>query len=476
MIKFCSVGLAVILGLVLVTTVYGMEGEEANAGGPNPPVGQEDPSGLWRGLLGSFLILSVAVLCSESKRTIAIRTIVVALGMQWGLAFLLLRLPIGRLMMRKASEVVVAALECAIEGASIVFGPQLVDPGGPVGFVFAFRVLPMIIFVSALFAVLYEIGLMQRIVGGLAFLMQRFLRTTGPESLNVAASLFLGQTEAPLTIRPYLAGLSRSELMTVMVSGMALVSGSVLAAYFEAGAEPRLLLTAILMNAPASILIAKIMVPERTLGGTEHLQAPLSDLDSTTPTPGESNAIAQLLPIPARVIDAAARGTREGLQLALNVGAVLISFVALITLIDLILNPVGNSIARWTNGTIPLEGLSIELIVGRPLSLVAWLIGVPWNDALTVGELFGSRLVVNELVAYGQLGEVASHLSERSAVIATVGLCGFANLSSVGIQVGGIGALVPSRRADLARLGIKALVAATLANLLSASIAGVLNP
>ncbi|RUL89797.1 NupC/NupG family nucleoside CNT transporter [Tautonia sociabilis] len=401
-------------------------------------------------------ILGVAVLFSENRRAISIRTVAPGLMLQVGLGLLLILVPSGRQGMKAASEFVVVVLNCAIAGAEFVFGPTLVDPAGPAGFVFAFRVLPTVIFVAALFAVLYQIGLMQLVVRGFAWGMARLLGSSGAESLNVAASLFLGQTEAPLTIRPFLAGLTRSELMVVMVSGMALVSGGVLGAYIEAGADPGALLTAILMNAPASIVLAKILVPETGLPET------LGRVDADA-TPKDAN-----------VIDAAARGTREGLHLALNIAAVLITFIALITLVDAGLGAFGRAVAGWSGGRLPLEGLSLGGILGVLLAPSAWLMGVPWSDCVEVGGLLGARLVLNELVAYGLLGEATSQLHARSATIATFALCGFANLSSIGIQVGGIGALVPERRTDLSRLGLKALLAATLANFLSASIAGTL--
>jgi CNT family concentrative nucleoside transporter len=427
-------------------------GRPADAGAEAAGIGW----GRAQGVLGILAILSIAVACSEDRRSISSRTVLAGLGLQVGLGLLLILVPAGQRAMQAASGFVVLILNCAVEGAAFVFGPQLVDPGGPAGFVFAFRVLPTVIFVAALFAVLYQVGVMQVIVRAFAWGMAKLLGASGAESLNVAASLFLGQTEAPLTIRPFLAGLTRSELMVVMVSGMALVSGGVLGAYIEAGADPGALLTAILMNAPASIVLAKILVPEtarpETLGRV--------DADAS--------------PKDANVIDAAARGTREGLQLALNIAAILITFIALITLVDAGLLAFGDALADWSGGRLPTEGLSLGRILGLLLAPAAWLMGVPWADCVEVGGLLGSRLVLNELVAYGQLGEAASQLLPRSGTIATFALCGFANLSSIGIQVGGIGALVPDRRSDLSRLGLRALFAATLANFLSASIAGTL--
>ncbi|WP_390622237.1 NupC/NupG family nucleoside CNT transporter [Tautonia marina] len=405
-----------------------------------------------------MLIVGLAVLLSENRKAISVRTVVPGLAIQMGLGLLLILVPAGQHVMEAVSNFVVLILNCAIVGAEFVFGSNLVDPSGPAGFVFAFRVLPTVIFVAALFAVLYQIGLMQIIVRAFAWTMAKLLGSSGAESLNVAASLFLGQTEAPLTIRPFLAQLTRSELMVIMVSGMALVSGGVLAAYIEAGASPGILLTAILMNAPASIVLAKILVPETAV--------PL--------TLGRVSADAT--PRDANIIDAAARGTREGLHLALNIAAVLITFLALIALLDAALGGFGGLVAQWSDGRLPIEGLSLQMILGTLLAPVAWIMGVQWSDCVGIGGLLGSRLVLNELVAYGQLGAMATQFHPRSVTLATFALCGFANLSSIGIQVGGIGALVPERRSDLARLGFRALLAATLANVLTASIAGMLLP
>ena len=318
---------------------------------------------------------------------------------------------------------------------------QNVFPDGPAGFVFAFRVLPTVIFVAALFAVLYHIGIMQWVVRLLAIGMEKLMGASGAESLNVAASLFLGQTEAPLTIRPYLPNLTRSELLTVMTSGMAHVSGGVMAAYFAFGVEPRHILTAVIMTAPGTILLSKMLIPEtgkpETLGNTRP--------DAEKPD--------------ANLLDAASRGTREGLQLALNIAAMLISFLAIIALI---------------NKGLAYGGTSLQVILGYALSPVAWLLGISWKDCPVVGGLLGTRTVLNELIAYGQLKDLKATLDPRSFTIATYALCGFANFSSIGIQLGGIGALAPERRVDLARLGFKALLAGTLANFLSPCTAGIL--
>jgi len=412
----------------------------------------------FQGLLGVAAILATAWLLSENRRAISLRMVVGGLALQCGLGALLLRSSAGRRALDAAAAWVAAVLDCALEGAAFLFGPKLVAADGPAGFVFAFRVLPTIIFVAALFAVLYHLGIMQLVVRGVAWVTARVLGSSGAETLNAAASIFLGQTEAPLTIRPFLARLTRSELLVVMVSGMGLVSGGMLAAYIGfigGGAGPlrdaasRNLLTAILMTFPATIYLTKIFVPEtgepETLGRLA--------VDDTRPD--------------ANLIDAATRGTREGLMLAANVGAVLIAFIALVTLVNMALG--------WLGGWAGNPALSVEGILGRLLAPVAWLIGVPWSDAGTVGSLLGIRTVANEVMAYEELGKLArGGLGEKATMLATIAMCSFANLSSIGIQVGGIGALVPERRQDLARLGLKALLIATLATALSAAIAGVL--
>jgi CNT family concentrative nucleoside transporter len=394
-----------------------------------------------RGVLGIAVILGLAMALSENRKEISRRVILWGLALQWLFALAVLRLPQGREAIAAASRCVVAVLSCADKGSEFVFGPGLARSDGPFGFVFAFRVLPTVIFVSALFAVLYHLGVMQRVVGGFAYVMARLMGTSGAESLDVAASLFLGHTEAPLTIRPYLPTLTRSEVMTVMTSGMAHVSGGTIAAYIALGVDPRFIMTSVVMTAPGAILMAKLLVPEMGVPDT---------LDRVPAGAGARDA---------NLLDAASRGTREGLELALNIGAMLIAFIGLITLVNMGLG---------------LAGTSLQAILGRVLAPVAYLLGVPWADSQSVGQLLGTRVVVNELVAYNDLAQVRARLSPRSVTIATFALCGFANVGSIGIQIGGIGALAPERRHDLARLGLKAMFAGTLANYLSACIAAVL--
>jgi concentrative nucleoside transporter, CNT family len=397
------------------------------------------------GILGIMVILLLAYLFSANRKAIRIKTIAWGLGLQIVFAIVVLRTETGQNTFQWLGDKITKLLLFARYGSSFVFG-QLGTSGNTIA-TFAFQVLPTIIFIAALFAVLYHLGIMQLIVLGFAKVMTRLMGASGAESLNVAASIFMGQTEAPLTIRPFLSAMTRSELMTVMTSGMAHISGGIMAAYIAFGVEARHLLTAVIMTAPGTIMMAKMFVPETEqpkTAGTVTLKVERTDVN---------------------LIDAAARGTGEGLHLALNVGAMLVAFLALIALINAVL------------GLIPIGGghhLSLEWIFGHIAAPFAWLMGVSWKDSFAVGNLLGMRLALNELIAYGQLGAIKSTLDPRSFIIATFALCGFANFSSIGIQLGGIGALAPDRKHDLALLGIRAVAAGTLANYLSACIAGML--
>lgn len=332
----------------------------------------------------------------------------------------------------------------AHEGASFVFGSLSDGPGGKVGMVFAFSVLPTIIFVASIFAVLYYMGVMQWVVGAAARAMGRFLKVSGAESVSVAASILMGQTEAPLTIRPFLARMTRSELMVIMTAGMAHVSGSIMVAYVQvAHVDIVHLLTAVIMTAPGAVMMAKMLEPE-------------------TETPETAGNIKVDIPNhDANVLDAAARGAFEGGQLAFNVAVMLIAFIALIYLLNGLMKAIH-------------PGFSLELVLGAVFKPFAYLMGVPWIEAGQVGSLLGKRMVVNEFVAFLDLGAM-TNLSTKARLVSTFALCGFANFSSIAIQVGGIGALVPERRGDLARLGLRAMLAGTLANFLSACIAGILS-
>jgi CNT family concentrative nucleoside transporter len=402
------------------------------------------------GILGLAAIVGVAWLFSTRKDAIKLNILLWGLGLQLGFAVLVLKTGFGRVF-QLISQGVTALLNCALAGSSFVFGPQLGMPSGPFGVVFAFQVLAVIIFVASFFSILYYIGVMPWIVRVMAVGMRKTMRVSGAESLNVAASIFMGQTEAPLTIRPFLAGLTESELFTVMTCGMAHVSGSIMAAYvLVAHVQIVHLLTAVIMTAPATIMLAKLFIPETgtpvTMGGAE--------------IKVEQNAV--------NVIDAAARGAGDGLHLALNVAAMLIAFIALIALV--------NGLLGWAHSWSYLGWLpdTLQKLFGIIFAPIAWLLGVPWKDAADIGNLLGTRMVLNEFVAFTQLGPMQSRLDPRSFTIATYALCGFANFSSIAIQIGGIGALAPNRKSDLARLGFRAMIAGTLANFMSACIAGLL--
>jgi len=405
--------------------------------------------GRFTGLLGLAVILGAAWLFSSKRRAIQPRILLWGLGLQFAFAFLVLKTGFGRLF-EAATVAVNAMLAYAEAGSEFVFGPLGVKTG-PFGVVFAFQVLPIIIFIASFFAIMYYLGVMQVIIRAMAKVMQRVMGASGAEATNVAASIFMGQTEAPLTIRPFLPRLTQSELFTVMTCGMAHVSGAVMAAYVKiAGVDIKHLLTAVIMTAPATIMLAKIMIPETEKPETA------GKLHIEVERPG------------VNIIDAAARGASDGAGLAINVGAMLIAFIALIAM--------SNGILSWLAALPGMGWLppSLEKIFGILFSPVAWLLGVPWKDAFSVGNLLGTRLVLNEFVAYMQLGPMKAALDPRSFTIATYALCGFANFSSIAIQIGGIGGLAPNRKSDLARLGLRAVAAGTMANFMSACIAGML--
>ncbi len=401
------------------------------------------------GVLGILAVLLAAWLGSTDRKHIRWRTVAWGLSLQLVFAFFVLKFTYGQAAMAWAGGVVGKMLGATEAGTKVLFG-ALGTPNTSLGSIFAFQVLPTIIFISAFFAVLYHIGLMQIIIRGLAWVMLKTMRISGAESMNVAASIFMGQTEAPLTIRPFLAGATRSELMTIMTSGMAHVSGGIMAMYIAQGVEAKHLLAAVIMTSPGTILMAKMLVPETGVPATE---------GKVVIPENEEHKDENLL-------GAIARGTIDGGKLALNVAIMLISFLALVALLD--------SLMGWVHfhngfGWFPS---SLGQILGFAFAPVAWLIGVPWHDCLAIGNLLGTRMALNEVVAYIALGAQRATLSPRSFTIATFALCGFANLGSIGMQIGGIGALVPERRNDLARLGVRAMLAGTMANLISASIAG----
>jgi CNT family concentrative nucleoside transporter len=399
------------------------------------------------GVLGIVCILALAYALSHNRKQIRWRTVGWALALQLVFAVFVLRVPFGTELFRQLGAAITSILHYSYAGSAFVFG-ELGKPNSSLGVIFAFQILPAIIFISALFAMLYYLGVMQVVVRACAVVMTKLLGASGAESLNVGASIFMGQTEAPLTIRPFLPRMTQSELMTVMTAGMAHVSGSIMAAYIAFGVEARHLLSAVIMTAPGTIMMAKMFEPETEVpetSGSTRIEIPKTDVN---------------------LVDAAARGTGEGLHLMLNVIAMLISFIALIALV--------NGGMGWIHSLLPWFPGDLQTVlswIGRP---VAWILGVPWKDSAAVGGLLGTRAVLNEFIAFAQLGPMKGTLDPRSFTIASFALAGFANFSSVGIQIGGIGALAPNRKGDLARLGFRAMLAGTLANFLSAAIAGIL--
>lgn len=406
-----------------------------------------------RGFLGLAFILGVAWVISTNRRAIKLRTVATGLTLQFIFAFLVLKWSFGRDMITTAGAAINKLLEYSFAGSHFVFG-TLGAKGSPLGFYFAFQVLPTIIFIAAFFAILYHFGVMQFIINIFAVLMQRLMGVSGVESLDVAASVFMGQTEAPLTIRPFLPRVTQSELMVIMTAGMAHVSGGIMGAYILSGVEAKHLLTAVIMTAPGTLTIAKMLVPETEVPETA----------------GQSKVHRDEEEKHENVLAAAAKGTSDGLGLAINVAAMLISFLALIALLNGVLGGSHNFLANHGFRWFPS---SIESIFGVVFAPIAWLIGVPLHDCRAIGNLLGTRMALNELVAFTLLGAQKASLDPRSFTIATFALCGFANFSSIGIQIGGLGALAPNRRGDLARLGFRAMIAGTMANLMSAAIVGI---
>ena len=425
------------------------------------------------GLFGLAVLVGIAFLFSNNKRAVDWRLVGTGVLLQIAFAALVLKLPLGRDVFDAIATGFVNLLQFVNVGSTFIFG-SFMDVS-KFGFVFAVQVLPTIIFFASLTGVLYHLGVMQQIVRGMAWVITKVMRVSGAETTSVCASVFIGQTEAPLTIKPYIERMTQSELMTVMIGGMAHIAGSVMAAYVGllGGTDPeqqqffaKHLLTASIMAAPATLMLAKILVPETEeplTRGTVKLE-----VEKTT----------------ANVIDAAATGAADGLRLALNVGAMLLAFIALIALVN---GPIewlgshawgesGASLNAWMSSTVghPVE-LSLQTLFGWLLSPIAWLIGVPWQDATLVGSFIGEKIVINEFVAYVDMSNHLGQMSQQSQLIATYALCGFANFSSIAIQIGGIGGLAPSRRADLARFGLRAVLGGSLATFMTATIAGVLE-
>jgi CNT family concentrative nucleoside transporter len=405
--------------------------------------------GRYVGLLGIAVILAGAYIFSTDRRAIRLKTVAWGLGLQFALGLFVLRVAAGQRLFATLGAAAKKLLDFSYVGSAFLFG-EIGKADSNLGFSFAFQVLPTIIFIAAFFAVLYHFGIMQLIIRGAAWVMTKIMGASGAESLNIAASIFMGQTEAPLTIRPFLPKLTKSELMTVMTSGMAHISGGMMAGYIRVGgADAKNLLTAVIMTAPGTLLMAKMLVPE-----TEH---PLTAGRVEMP-PSEKEA---------NVLGAIAKGTVDGLHLALNVGAMLIVFLALLALL--------NAVMGWIHMHVGWFPYNLQQVLGWLFAPVAWLIGIPWHDAAAIGDLLGTRMVINEFVAFAQLGTMKTALDPRTFTIATFALCGFANFSSIGIQIGGIGALAPEQRQQLAKFGIRAMLAGTMANLMSAAIVGILS-
>lgn len=416
------------------------------------------------GFFGLLTMVGLAYAFSTNRRAIRVRTLLWGLCLQFVFALLVLRVDAGRKVIQAAGEAVNRLLDFSFAVSEFVFG-ELGKQSSKVGLIFAFQVLTTIIFISAFFAILYHFRIMQFVIRQVAKVMTRLMGASGAESLDVAASIFIGQTEAPLTIRPFLPNCTKSELMTIMTAGMAHVSGGLLGAYILYGVEAKHLLAAVIMTAPGTILLSKMLVPETETPVTASAgKGPRSS--ASTPDINDAE-----MPKDANFLGAISRGTTDGLHLAMNVGAMLVSFLALIALTNGLLNGIHNGLASVGLSWFPV---SLQSIFGHLFAPVAFIIGVPWKDCLNVGNLMGTRMVINELVAFSQLGPMKPILDPRSFTIATFALCGFANFSSIGIQIGGIGALAPGKRDQLARLGFRAMLAGTMANLMSASIVGIL--
>jgi len=407
--------------------------------------------GALRGVLGIFVLLGLAYALSSGKKSINFRTVGLAFALQILLGAFVLYVPFGKDVLLSMTNAVQSVIDSAKVGINFLFGGLGTDAmfENGVGFVFAIRVLPNIIFFSSLIAVLYYLGVMQWVIKIIGGGLQKLLKTSKPESLSATANIFVGQTEAPLIIRPYIRKMTQSELFAIMVGGLASVAGSILAGYAGLGIELKYLIAASFMAAPGGLLMAKIICPE-----TEHDKIVNESVDYD-----EENDK------PTNVIDAAASGAASGLKLAVNVGAMLLAFIALIALL--------NTIVGGIFGLFGYEDITIEFFLGYLFAPFAFIIGVPVNEMLQAGSFIGQKIVVNEFFAYVNFVEIKDTLSPATQAIVTFALCGFANLSSIAILLGGIGSMAPSRRHDIARLGMRAMLAATLANLMSAAIAGI---
>ncbi len=424
-------------------------------------------SSIFFGLFGLSVLLFIAWLFSNNRGAVDWRLVATGVALQIGFAALVLLVPGGSQVFDALGQGFVKVLSFVGEGSKFIFG-DLMDTS-KFGFIIAFQVLPTIIFFAALMGVLYHLGVMQLIVRLMATAITKVMKVSGAETTSVCASVFIGQTEAPLTVRPYISKMTESELITMMIGGMAHIAGGVLAAYVGmlGGEDPvqqafyaKHLLAASIMAAPATLVIAKLLIPET--GNPLTRGTVKMEIERTT----------------TNVIDAAAAGAGDGLRLALNIGAMLLAFIALIALLNWPLTWLGDvtGLAQWLG-----RPTDMATLLGYLLAPIAWVIGVPWQDAVTVGGLIGQKIVLNEFVAYGQLSEIIRgnvegvSLTPQGKLIATYALCGFANFSSIAIQIGGIGGLAPDRRQDLARFGLRAVLGGTLATLMTATIAGVLT-
>ncbi len=405
------------------------------------------------GLIGVALLFGIAILASSNRRAIRPRIVLACFALQLGIAVLVLYTGFGKAALQAAASGMETLLSFSDAGISFMFGP-LGDPGGPAGFVFFTRVLPVIIFFAALMEVLYHLKVMPFIVkwGG------RFIRVvtgTRPiESLNVVANIFVGQVEAPISLKPYLGNISRYELFTIMVSGLASIAGSVMAGYIALGISADYLIAAAFMSAPAGLMMAKIIMPEPPeLARTAAVEPVMAE-----PEGGKREY--------SNVFLAAANGAQSGVQIAIAVAAMLIAFTSLIALV--------NGLLGWLGGFFGLDALSIQSILGTLFSPLMWSVGVPWEEARAAGGIFGEKIVLNEFIAYLSLAAEMESFSPRTQTILTFALCGFANFASIGILLGGLGTIVPDRKGEIARMGLKAVFAASLANLMSAALAGIL--
>lgn len=411
---------------------------------------------LFMSLIGMVVLLGIAVLLSSNRKAINIRTVGGAFAIQFSLGAFILYVPWGQELLRGLSDAVSNVINYGNNGTEFMFGGlvsgKMFEVFGGGGFIFAFRVLPTLIFFSALISVLYYLGVMQWVIRILGGALQKALGTSRAESMSAAANIFVGQTEAPLVVRPFVPKMTQSELFAVMCGGLASIAGGVLAGYASMGVPIEYLVAASFMAAPGGLLFAKIIMPET--------DKPVDQIEGIEAAEADK---------PANVIDAAAGGASAGLQLALNVGAMLIAFIGLIALINGMLGGIG--------GWFGMPELTLEMILGLIFAPLAFLLGVPWAEATIAGEFIGLKTVANEFVAYSQFAPYLSDaapvvLTEKTKAIISFALCGFANLSSIAILLGGLGSLAPSRRGDIARMGIKAVIAGTLSNLMAATIAG----